>query len=163
MRKIHERQHIIYALVDPRTRGIRYIGKSCTGTTRAVAHGSPAHMLRWPSHKTNWIRELQGLGLKYEIQILEVLPTADALCDAERRWIAHGRAQGWPLTNLTDGGDGVPGIVFSKERNEKIRQAFKGKTRVLTPEWIEKIRAAAKRRIGGKMPPKTPEQRVRIS
>jgi hypothetical protein len=42
------------------------------------------------------------------------------------------------LCNLTDGGEGVFGVVFSDERREKIRKKALG--RKLTPEHAEKLR-----------------------
>lgn len=57
--------------------------------------------------KANWIRSLVKFGLTYDIAILEVIHSADDLPIAERWWIAYARACGWPLTNATDGGEGL--------------------------------------------------------
>lgn len=130
-------QYLVYGLIDPRTRLIRYVGKSSSGLTRPRMHSQP-RSLKPKSHKNAWLRGLFASGGTYEIVILETLEDPKALgslCwwragdapennaalnDAECWWIAYGRALGWPLTNLTDGGDGVNGYKHSKEARTVI-------------------------------------------
>lgn len=50
-----------------------------------------------------------------------------------------------PLTNLTDGGEGTAGHIFTKERCDKISKSLTGKK--LSPEHIEALRNGAKNRI----------------
>lgn len=126
---------IIYALVDPRTSLTRYIGKSSTGLKRPRNHVLASRLKRDRSHKANWIRELLAAGLAYDIVVLEQVVDSALLDAAERRWIAHGRAQLWPLTNLTEGGDG-PTEPRPEAVKEKIREACR------KPEAIAKMRAA---------------------
>jgi group I intron endonuclease len=46
--------------------------------------------------------------------------------------------------NMTDGGDGVPGYVFTEEDRKKLGSGLRGKKRPpRSEEWIEKIRTAA--------------------
>ena len=66
----------------------------------------------------------------YGIAVLEEVAESTLLCDAERKWIAHGRAMGLPLTNGTDGGDGGTtraGVPNSQETRAKISASKKGK------------------------------------
>jgi len=63
-------------------------------------------------------------GLNYEVRVLEEVAQQDDLDEAEVRWIAHGRAQGWPLTNLTAGGERG---VRSQETRDKLRALKTGK------------------------------------
>jgi len=49
----------IYGLIDPRTREVRYIGKSARGMQRPLEHSKPCYLRRDRTHKANWIRELQ--------------------------------------------------------------------------------------------------------
>lgn len=126
-------KNIIYALKDPRTLQVRYIGKSSRGLIRPRAHA--ARLSKDPSHKANWIRELVCLGLNYDIEVLEEVEGAGDLDAAEIRWIAHGRSMRWPLTNLTSGGDG-PTEPRPPEVIAKIRAACR------RPEAIAKMRAA---------------------
>lgn len=98
-------KNIIYGLVDPRTKLVRYVGASTSGLARPRMHRQ-THSLSATSPKNRWLKSIFALGLDYEIAILEALWLKESLPDAERFWIAYGRACGWPLTNLTDGGDG---------------------------------------------------------
>jgi len=137
---------LIYALTDPRTDEIRYVGKSSSGLRRPGHHGARSVLSKDHTHKGNWLRGLVAAGLRYGVRVLEKLPAVaalppterrDAMDAAERRWIAHGRAEGWPLTNLTDGGDG--GFFPTPEHRERLSRAMKG--RKLSPEHLANLRA----------------------
>lgn len=117
---------VVYGLTDPRSGEIRYVGKSMNGTARVREHGQPRHLEREKTHKAHWIRGLIHLGLTYGHVILEECQSATLLIEAERRWITHGRAAGWNLTNLTDGGDGTSGRVLSQESRDRISEKLMG-------------------------------------
>lgn len=114
---------IIYALVDPRTGEIRYIGKSSSGVRRPRLHTAPSHLKEERTHKANWVRLLLSLGLKPGIQILEEFSSETDLNDAECFWIAQGRGLGWRLTNATKGGEGATGCVISEETRARMCRA----------------------------------------
>lgn len=103
----------IYGLIDPVTEQVRYVGKSQRPRERLANHLNE----RKPCHRTNWLQSLKRQGLRPKLVILaEVYPIAPWQ-PAEQAWIQYAREQGWPLTNSTDGGDGVPGLSGeSKER-----------------------------------------------
>lgn len=110
---------LIYGLVDPRTHLVRYVGQSSRGLHRPREHRSLGR--RTGPHCKRWIAQLQQLGLDYEVVLLE---TGDLdLNIAERWWIAYGRASGWPLTNLTDGGEGASGYQHTDESRARISRA----------------------------------------
>jgi hypothetical protein len=154
------RQYTIYCLTDPRTEAVHYVGKTCYGE-RPREHGLPSHLKRWPGPKTDWIRGLHAAGLDYGVKILEGTGSNEDACAAERKWIAHGRARGWPLTNLTDGGDGVPGRQVPLEQRENVRAALSGRKRpTFSTEWRSKLAEASK---GRKMPPETKEMLVALA
>lgn len=132
--------NIIYGLIDPRTALTRYIGKSSTGMKRPRNHMLASKLRRDRSHKANWIRELLAAGMVYGIVVIERVNSANDLDEAERRWIAYGRAQEWPLTNLTEGGDG-PSEPRPEAVKEKIRTACRN------PEARKKMSDANKGRI----------------
>lgn len=131
---------LIYALVDPRTNSVRYIGKSTTRLARPKSHGLSYHLSHDRSRKANWIRSLRSTGVDYGIRVLQFYSSADDLNEEERLWIALGRQEGWDLTNLTDGGDGASSPM-PEETRQKIREACN------KPEAIEKMRRANKGKI----------------
>jgi hypothetical protein len=88
------------------------------------------------------LRQLKSEGLRPSITILEELsPDADWQ-SAEIRWIAEGRRLGWPLTNCTSGGDGVPDLP--PEIREKLRSVWLGRKH--RPETLLKLSASSKQR-----------------
>lgn len=121
---------IIYALIDPRTRLIRYVGRSSGGLRRPKSHHSNARTGK--TYCAAWIRELRRLGLRYEIVVLEVCSFKEELPERERWWVAYGRLSAWPLTNLTDGGEGTVGYKPSEAAREALRQC--GRAQFATEE-----------------------------
>ena len=116
---------IIYALLDPRNRAIRYIGKTVSEPLkRWEGHlHQPSHTYKW-----FWICALKSKGLKPVWQTLEVIPAGEDWEARERAWIARGHAEGWPLTNLTAGGDGWPvGYKHTAKSREKMSQVQSGR------------------------------------
>lgn len=110
-----------------------YVGKGQGNRYREFSKG------RNPHHK----RIVAKYG-KAQIRVA-VFPCAsesEALED-EKLHIAQLRAEGYELANITDGGDGVCGLVFSDDARAKIRAARA--KQIMPPcsdEKKEKIRAA---------------------
>ena len=146
-------RYLVYALSDPLTHEVRYVGQSARGITRAREHGA-AHRLRHDTNhaKSDWIRSLQARGAAFEITVLFVSPDYDGLDAAERWWIAYGRAMCWPLFNRTSGGHG---FRHTPETRAKIAAA--GRRYVCTPESAAKISAAHRGRT------QTPEHRKKAA
>lgn len=131
-------RNFIYGLIDPRTLMIRYIGLSSTGVRRPRSHKRPSRQ-GTKNHCSNWIQDLIARGLLYSITVLEETER-ERLADAERWWIAYGRASGWPLTNMTDGGESIKHAA-----REKISAALV--KREVSPETRAKMSAATKIRM----------------
>jgi hypothetical protein len=134
---------IIYGLIDPRTRLIRYVGKSSRGLCRPKQHEKcdPKTTGVWCRR---WIKKLQGAGLTYEVVILD-RGTAETLPELECFWISYGRACHWPLTNMTPRGDGRrAGSFVSMETRAKQSAAQKG--RIFSEATRKAIGAAHKAR-----------------
>ena len=91
----------IYALKDPRSGEVRYVGKTINPTVRLQSHIYEAKKGS-ASHKAYWMRQLLKLGMKPEVTVLEMCEET-AWQERERHWIT----QFDNLTNLTTGGDGV--------------------------------------------------------
>jgi len=133
---------LVYALIDPTTDHIRYIGKSTSGLARPKAHAYPSKNAIDQTHRGHWIRSLLAQGLIYRIEVLEECDSPDAVAKAECAWIARKRAEGCPLTNATDGGEGCVGRRLSDETRRKIGLA--NAARLNTPE--ARAKGAATRR-----------------
>lgn len=98
-RSMKDRPWEIYALSDPRTSKVRYVGVTFRGRARFREHLSRA-ICGGRTHRDRWIRSLVSVGLR------------PAYCTLER-----GKGDGWPdrerarievhrqtITNHTDGG-----------------------------------------------------------
>jgi hypothetical protein len=129
----------IYALVDPETEEIRYIGKSIRPSERLANHINEPQS---NCHRSHWLHSLKAKGLKPILLIIEELSGNWPWQEAERYWIAFGHAQGWPLTNNTSGGDGVPDLPAATR--EKMRKVWLGRKH--TPETLIKLSKASRGR-----------------
>lgn len=101
---------VIYALLDPKTQEVRYIGRTSNLSERYQAHlksraPMPDRDLTGPEpySKRNWIQDLFDQGLKPVPTILHVVETGPLIVEWEGRYIAHGIQQRWPLLNTNDG------------------------------------------------------------
>lgn len=130
---------LIYALLDPRDGRCRYIGKSSIGMRRARMHEREAQRGQ-RGHCANWIRQLLSQGEMYTISVVEEHEAGDVLCERERWWIAFARAWGCSLTNMTDGGEGLPG--FRHRQETKARQSASCLITNATPETRQRRREA---------------------
>ncbi len=128
----------IYALRDPFTDEIRYIGKSIRPRERLANQCNE----KSNTHRCHWIQSVLARGSKPIQEILEVLPDDANWQDIEKKWIAYGRSAGWNLTNSTDGGDGV--LNISGESKERMIKTWKGRKH--RPESLLKIGQASKGR-----------------
>lgn len=113
--------YYIYGLVDPRTSKIRYIGYSYDPYQRFRFHLRDTNNTR----KVNWIKSILLVGINPEIIILQECPDEISAKKEEVEWIKFiGRHN---LTNSTDGGEGVVGLVHSPQAKEKISKSKIGK------------------------------------
>jgi hypothetical protein len=128
-------------------------------TTRSLherlgEHLKVARSGRRCSRVQNWIRLLLDAGLVPAIHTVEVVPPGGRWWDAERRWIRAYRYAGVRLTNLTDGGEGVPGAALSLETRAKMSAV--AKKRGIPEATREKGRAALRRET------RTPEMAAKL-
>lgn len=112
----------IYALLDPRTNEIKYVGKSDYPKARYKTHCKRTDN----KHLMNWIKQLKRENLQPSLMTLEECDNS-IWQERERYWIKYYREQGCKLTNLTDGGDGTIGYEFTEEVCKKISAFHKGK------------------------------------
>lgn len=136
-------ENIIYALVDPRTDEIRYIGQSSKGLRRPPQHWLGREFKRRDRCHC-WVRSVVKSGFVPEILILEYLETPDELDQAEMDWIKAGRIFGRRLTNMTDGGNGVRGLKLTEERKKAIGDFHRGK---IESEETKKKKSETRKRL----------------
>ena len=147
---ITENFTFIYALCDPDTSIVRYIGKSDNPQKRY-----PRHLKDQKStHKVNWINKLKSQNKKPVLKFIEKIkkPFWE---ETEKKWIAHYRhIYGNKLTNTTEGGEGInhtPEICLkiSKARighkvSEKTRKKISKSKTNPSPEIRKKLSEAHK-------------------
>lgn len=151
----------IYALRDPATNEVRYIGKANDSMKRLKTHIRDSRRRNTPVY--SWIKKLASKGLVPTVEVLEV---ADSWEEAERNQIKAHRDCGCRLLNLAEGGNQpgqasyetlaangrkaaakIHGDPFSK-RLWEIKRAlgFALKRGELRPHIIEAMRTAATKR-----------------
>lgn len=86
----------IYALIDPVTHVVRYVGRTKDGLERPYQHLRTAR----PAVGA-WIASLEARGLTYAVDVLERVGDSKALGAAELKWIQRGVLNGWPLLNVS--------------------------------------------------------------
>jgi group I intron endonuclease len=138
---------LIYALIDPYTNEIRYIGRSASGLKRPTEHSCPKNLESKRTHCVSWIKSLNGK--KPWIKILEKVNSIEELNPAEVRWIAKAKELGWGLTNHTSGGDGTLGFKHTEEAKRKIWEARVGKSPGIV--YTEEVRYACGSSMRGKV------------
>ncbi len=97
-------------------------------------------------HLYNWLRKV---NIEPTVNVIEVINLTNCslqeqrqiMSDAEQKWIAYFRALGCRLTNMTDGGDGAHGRVWSEESRQKMSMTHTGLKR--SPEACANIKQAA--------------------
>ena len=90
----------IYALLEPDTGAIRYIGKARNSMHRFDRHMKDRNRRDYPVYR--WINKLVSEGKSPDMIVLEV---SDNWPEAERRLIELSRARGCRLLNVAEGGN----------------------------------------------------------
>jgi hypothetical protein len=136
----YSRIAIIYALVDPRSGEIRYIGWTVQKPEKRLLGHLNDHSR---NHRTNWLNSLKSIGDRPILRQIQRLSASEAP-SSEKYWIRHFREAGCPLVNSTDGGEGSLGVVVSDETRRKLSLAHKGRS--FSPEHSRKISESLKGR-----------------
>ncbi len=124
---------IVYALVDPLTHQVRYIGKS--------KHGLP-RPLDSKSYKDNprlyaWLFNLEATNTKYTVLILAEAFTEPQLAMFEAHWISVGERFGWPLANKHK----------PKDKVEELDKPGSGRQAWDVKAWRRERKAAAEAKL----------------
>lgn len=140
----------IYGLRCPLACAIRYIGKAAEPEKRLVGHLGTAGKSQ--TYSARWLGKLTRKGLKPELVILRTLGDGDDWAAAEREEIAKGFAAGWPLTNLTKGGEGT--ALTEEGRKRKTERLRDPETRrrmsdAAKARWADPVKGAKGRAENG--------------
>lgn len=131
----------IYALADPRTGEVRYVGKAVDPVRRLQQHLTRFQLTTYRSQKNSWLLSLLDAGVTPTLHVLELVDHQDANA-AEIRWIAKAIEMGGRLTNGTAGGDG--GAITDPDAKARIRAAHLGSK--ASDDTKKKMSVAAQRR-----------------
>lgn len=111
------KKKIIYGLICPECRQIRYIGQtiSKSAQSRLSDHIREAFYCKNSyTHKENWIRKVHTVNNPITVIVIDTAETNEELNEKEIRWISI-----FPnLTNSSNGG--TSGYVFTDEVKSKI-------------------------------------------
>ncbi|TDZ92170.1 GIY-YIG nuclease family protein [Mycobacteroides salmoniphilum] len=148
---------VIYALCDPTSGEVRYIGKTIDVRARLRSHLWDSRNPKEHTHKARWIRSLKSPPV---LEIIETLSDADDWAERECYWIAKYRSEGARLTNLTNGGDGWSSNGHTDETKARLREMALARGakppsqsgRKASPETRKKLQISARER-GVKPPP----------
>lgn len=111
----------IYALIDPETDEIRYIGKSNNAQNRLKHHILDRIKKKLPV--SVWINDLMEKGMRPTLVVLERVVDWE---EAEIRLIAVSRARGDRLLNVADGGNQPYCSTEQRRKNaEKLNKKLK--------------------------------------
>jgi len=115
----------IYGLIDPRTKEVRYVGKTEDLDKRLLRH-IRENVDAPKTHKECWIRQLRNNGLVPEMKILATANKRTWI-KIEKEYITRFNKRG-RLTNLTKGGENPPVHrgPRSVDWNLAISKALKG-------------------------------------
>lgn len=103
----------IYALTDPDTDEVRYVGKARDAKHRLASHYRDARHRKTKVYA--WINSLASQSKTVGLRILEEVAESDWE-QRERHWIAYYRTFG-QLTNLADGGNNIPCSIEQRAKN----------------------------------------------
>lgn len=105
----------IYALCDPSSGRVRYVGKSNDPRSRLRGHIHDSKKKDYPVHR--WIRKLERSDQLPTLVILSIVSDNDWK-NEERRWIDHFATMYSDLLNIAPGGEG-PSDFRHIERGEQ--------------------------------------------
>ena len=113
---------IIYALADPRTREVRYIGETIRTLVQRLSQHKRAAREKTTPPVNAWIRSIQS-PLMIEIESLD---SVEGMHAAEVFWIDQFRFMGARLLNVAPGGSTRTGYRHSEETKARWRKDRRG-------------------------------------
>ena len=132
------KEYKIYAISDPDTNIIKYIGV----TTRTLKERLYQHLYNARNKRLQISAKCIWSLLKVDkLPVISLVETCTETNweEREKYWIAYYKKTG-ELTNLTDGGEGLLGLKLTEEHKRRISLA--NKNHVVTEETRQKLRLA---------------------
>lgn len=131
----------IYALCEPHSRTVRYIGKANDPKHRFLEH--LWYSVKFQSHLGCWLRSLLSQGEKPNLVILREIPDSHWQI-SEERYIRLAKGLGMSLVNGTEGGEGLHNP--STETRAKISAAVSARNRgrTVSLETRKKLSSASR-------------------
>lgn len=111
----------IYKLTEPRTEKVRYIGITVQRLCKRLC-GHVHHAKHNNSNMDKWIKELLLLKLRPIISLIEEVEK-ELWQQREKYWIKYYRKQYPDLTNMAQGGNGSPGLVWKEESIQSLSES----------------------------------------
>lgn len=127
----------IYALCDPDTGEVRYVGKADNPHSRYHEHIRDGRMTYSKSRKVAWIHSLLDVGKTPVLRLIEEVPSK-RWKDAEARWIDYYRSQGRDLVNGNCGFGGVVDALTDEQKRERKERMGERKKRI-SDEWAQDV------------------------
>jgi group I intron endonuclease len=128
----------IYALSDPTTNVVKYIGKSINPDQRLGEHIKSGRKLKRTNLVNNWINSLLKKDLKPKMDIIDEI---DGEWEwLEQYWVGQFKCWGFNIKNMTAGGDYNP--MTNMEARKKVSNYMKNL--IKTKEWCENISKSKK-------------------
>lgn len=114
----------------------KYVGKAKNFSTRINQHLNRDRFKYNHTYFYRWLNKQIAEDKEFFIDILEEC-NQENWKEREKYWIAHIKENNFPLTNMTEGGDGNNNQVFSRESIIKRSNSLKG--HIVTQETRNKI------------------------
>ena len=112
----------VYVLLDPILLIPKYVGISFDANQRYRGHIRD----KSDTHKARWIRKLLCEGKRPVLSIIHLDVSIEEAKKREIELISEYRKLGHPLTNITDGGEGMNGYIWTKELRQQVSEALMG-------------------------------------
>lgn len=113
----------IYALKDPQTGNIRYVGATCNLAKRYLLHLHAAPKIT--TKCAEWVRELKACGMRPVVEV--IIPCSMDWQADEQAAISRLRDEGFDLLNQTRGGLGCYDLLPSKTTRQKRSATLKAR------------------------------------
>ena len=151
---------LIYMYTSPSNK--RYVGQTIQFEKRQSQHETQAYNPNCASYDCAFHRAIRKYGIEnFKLEVLEDNIPRIELDNKEKYWINEMKSFGEGGYNLTQGGCGNLGRIWTEEMRQNISQINKGKN--LGHQVTEETRRKISKKNKGKSHPRSEETRKKIS